>query len=65
MVHNFLELAIAGQVPVEAIDDYVEKWHRSSSGQSLPEFLGLSPQEYTRWVTDHQAIYRIVEHHRD
>lgn len=65
MVRSFIDLAVAGQVPVDAIDDYVDKWHRSPGDQSLPEYLGLSPAEYTRWVMNPRAIHRIIDHHRD
>lgn len=33
------------------IDDLVERWHRGEGGtKTLPEFLGMSADEYARWL---------------
>lgn len=43
---NFRKLFLSGQVEFEAILDFIEDWHKSNTSQPLPEFLGLTPQEY-------------------
>jgi hypothetical protein len=52
----FMERYLAGEVEPDAIDDFVEEWHEGKYGVSLAEFLGLSDDEYWRWVKDANAL---------
>ena len=39
-------------VPKDEIDDFVEKWHEDeNTTQELHEYLGMSWEEYSAWVT--------------
>lgn len=44
----------------ELIDDEVEVWHTSTSSLSLREHLGMSSDQYKRWVEKPGSIYDIV-----
>lgn len=44
---NFKERFLAGECGIEAIDDYVERWHTTTeAGVPLIEYLGLTEAEY-------------------
>jgi DNA-binding MarR family transcriptional regulator len=62
---NFLQKVLTGQAQVAEIDDYVEQWHHSSSKLSLHEFLGLSPEEYAKWIEDPNSIEKVVAKRRE
>ena len=51
MEKNFIELLKEGKVTIEDIDDYIDMWHGSDSKLSLPEFLGMTNEEYAMFVT--------------
>lgn len=38
------------KVTKENIGDLIEEWHGSDSNQELHEFLGLTWEQYARWV---------------
>ena len=38
------------KVTKENIHDLIEQWHESDSKQELHEFLGLTFEQYKRWV---------------
>jgi hypothetical protein len=56
MARTFMDRYLAGEVPPEAIDDFVDAWHEGELTISLAEFLGLSDEEYWRWVKDANAL---------
>ena len=56
MMKTFMEQYLAGEVDADAIDDFVEEWHEGEFPASLPEFLGLSDDEYWRWVKDASVL---------
>jgi hypothetical protein len=64
MTPTFLDKVVAGTATPDQIDDYVDRWHRNPGRHSLPEYLGLTPREYHRWVWDARSIYRIVDDRR-
>ncbi len=57
----FMELVEAGFVLVDEIDDFVDKWHTSSSEEQLHSFLGLTPQEYSLWVSEPDMLHVIIK----
>jgi hypothetical protein len=56
MVKPFMDQYLAGEVEPEAIDDFVDEWHEGEYTASLAEFLGMSDDEYWRWVKDANAL---------
>lgn len=49
---TFLEACLAGRTSVDQIDDWVERWHKLGprDRRTLAEYLGMSGDEYARWV---------------
>jgi hypothetical protein len=61
---TFLQRVLAGEASLNQIDDYVDQWHDSSTEtRALPEFLGLTREEYSRWVLEADALSWIVKSH--
>lgn len=46
------------------MDAAVEEWHAGDSPLELPEFLGLTHDEYDQWVANPTSIGSIVDTHR-
>lgn len=46
----FAEAYRAYEVTAEQIDDYVEYWHNHDTGNSLQEFLGMTKDEFYKWI---------------
>ena len=57
---NFLDRCLSGDALIEDIDDYIDDWHQSDSDQSLPEFLGMTRNEYRLWGKDPNCLPYIV-----
>lgn len=49
---TFKEKYLAGEVPFEEIDDYIEIWNNSNDTCTLAQFLGLSADEEDIWIED-------------
>lgn len=43
---NFKEQFLQGKIEFEKVTDFIKKWHESSTSQDIPEYLGLSENEY-------------------
>jgi hypothetical protein len=57
---TFVELYILGRVELEDIDRFIEVWHSNRyETRSLHEFLGLTADEYAKWVED-PTVLRIL-----
>lgn len=53
---SFMEQLIKGEAPPEAMDDFIDLWHEGDDTRSLPEFLGMSEDEYGLWVEKPDAL---------
>ena len=42
---NFKERYLAGEIPFEEIDRYIEEWNNSDDPRTLAKFLGLDEEE--------------------
>jgi hypothetical protein len=56
MSKTFMDRYLAGEVEPEDIDDFVDEWHEGKYATALAEFLGLSDDEYWRWVKDSSVL---------
>ena len=56
MAKTFMEKYLLGEVEAEDVDDFVDEWHEGEYTTSLAEFLGLSDDEYWRWVKDANVL---------
>ena len=59
---TFIEDYLAGATTLDEIDDYVARWHEGVIGRDaeLRELLGMSKQEYARWIQDANFIHNII-----
>jgi hypothetical protein len=63
---NFMERLVAGDVYADDIDDWVDNWHLIEKSvpaqvcQPLHEFLGMTTEEYARWVTNPDVLQQIA-----
>lgn len=56
----FMDLVLRGEILVDEIDDFVERWHNSDSNDDLHNYLGMSFEEYSLWASDAEAIFTII-----
>ena len=61
---RFIDLCLQGIAHPGQIEDYIEQWHNSDSTEEVDAYLGLTWEEYARYMRDDEAIYQIVEEHR-
>ncbi|WP_156800315.1 hypothetical protein [Thalassoporum mexicanum] len=50
---TFIELCLSGNTEADQIDDFIDLWHDNKAGQDqeLHEFLGMTWDEYSVWLT--------------
>ena len=59
---TFRERYLAGEIPFEKIDDYVEEWNNSEDMRTLREYLGLTAEEEDVWIDDSdEALMELLE----
>ena len=59
---KFKERYLAGEIPFEEIDAYVEEWNNSDDPCTLREYLGLSAQEEDVWIDqDDWALKELLD----
>lgn len=63
-VMNFVDLCMRGEALADEIDNYVDVWHEGGTGVSLPEFLGLTRDEYALWVERPEALNFVLDTRR-
>ena len=62
---TFRERYLAGEIPFEDIDDYVEEWNNSEDMRTLREYLGLTAEEEDVWIDDSdEALMELLEKER-
>lgn len=49
---RFKEKYLAGEIPFEEIDVYIEAWGSSDEPCTLREYLGLNEEEEDVWISD-------------
>lgn len=57
---SFLELAVAGEVLLDEIDDFIDTWHDAPGGLELRDFLGMSREEYELYLNSADWLPWIV-----
>lgn len=59
---KFKEQYLAGQIPFEDIDIYVEEWGESEEPCTLREYLGLNEEEEDVWISDSdEALMELLD----
>ena len=56
------EKYLAGELPFEAIDKYIEDWGNSDETCTLREYLGLNVEEEDAWISDSdEALQELLD----
>ena len=59
---TFKERYLAGEIPFEEIEDYIEQWNFSDDLRTLREFLGLNAEEEDVWIEESdEALKEMLE----
>ena len=62
---TFMQMALRGDVMSDEIEDFVGFWHNSDSTDDLHDYLGMSWEEYSLWVSDPDYIDLIIAARRN
>ena len=58
---TFREAVESGTQQIDDVDDWVEAWHRGdAAGLQLHERLGLSWDDYSRWVSEPDSLAELL-----
>jgi hypothetical protein len=63
---TFMERLAVGDCYADEIDDWVDNWHLTENSvparvrQPLHEFLGMTIEEYGRWVADPDVLEELA-----
>lgn len=59
---KFKERYLAGEIPFEEIDLYIEEWGNSDETCTLREYLGLNAEEEDVWISDSdEALLELLD----
>ena len=59
---TFKERYLAGEIPFEEIDRYIEEWNESDDERRLAEYLGLDADEVDVWVDESdEALQELLD----
>jgi hypothetical protein len=63
---SFVELVLSGQERPESIDKFVHDWHSrfDDDGATIFDYLGLTKEEYSKWVEDPNSLNEIFENRK-
>ena len=61
---NFIEKCLSREADPEDIDEFIDQWHENPGHQALHEFLGMTRNEYARWIADAGALPTIINSRR-
>lgn len=63
---TFVALALGGKVGLDAIDDFVDRWHEDPAASgTLADYLGLTDAEYALWVESPGELEHILDARRN
>ncbi len=60
----FLEKYLNGELLAEDIDDFIDVWHNNPGTKEIYEFLGMTAEEYSLWLRDHDTLPHIARARR-
>lgn len=62
---SWVNRCLAGEISMTQIGEYIEYWHGNATGKTLPEFLGMTDQEYGRWLAtgEDSTLREILDAH--
>jgi len=66
MIHkpiNFVKACLTSESRAEDIYNFIDQWHESDATMPLPEYLGMTADEYVRWLENPQTLGVILRAH--
>lgn len=57
---TFVDLCLRGNVLLDEVDDFVDRWHTNPAGLTLREFLGMTDSEYELWLNDPDTLPYVI-----
>ena len=62
MNETFIEKCLSGDAFLDEIDDYIDAWHEGDSvpDRELHDYLGMTWEEYSLWMTKPSILGAIV-----
>lgn len=59
---TFIDQCLSGEVLLDEIDDFIDKWHDGEEGEDLElfEYLGMSEGEYILWSSMPSILPQII-----
>jgi hypothetical protein len=57
---SFIEMLKRDFISWDDIDNFIEEWHIENYDCSLPEFLGMTEQQYALWLENPQLEGHIL-----
>jgi hypothetical protein len=61
----FIDLCLEGKVPLDDIDEFVDRWHETPEGRELHDYLGMTQEEYSLWLRVPDALPYIIKARRE
>lgn len=58
---RFMDELVAGNIDIDAIDDFIDEWHENPSNLQLHTFLGLSWDDWGVVATNPSALKYVVQ----
>lgn len=58
---KFINLCLSGDVLINDIDDFIDKWHDSDSNDEIYDYLGMTREEYFLWIERPEYLKIIME----
>jgi len=58
---SFIEKVLAGKATAESIDNFIDQWHEGNGSETLPDYLGMTEDEYALWVETPEALDLIIQ----
>jgi len=61
---SFIQKCLSSEANPEDIDDFIDQWHENPGNQTLYEFLGMTRNDYARWIADSSVLPAIINSHK-
>jgi len=60
MFDTFIDKCVRREIQLDRINDYIDYWQHEEIDIQLDEYLGMTKDEYSRWVVNPNEIHNII-----
>ena len=57
---TFIDACLSGSEKPDNVDGWVDRWHKADTELSLPEWLGMTDEEYGHWAIAPGVLPHII-----